>query len=35
MRVGLHVRTRFYCQILIKTEFSQKILEKYPNVIFN
>jgi len=29
MYIGLHVKNRYYCQILMKLEFSQHIFEKY------
>jgi hypothetical protein len=34
MYVGLHVKYRYCCEILIKLEFSQQILEKYSNIKF-
>jgi len=35
MCAGLHVTTRYYCQILLKLEFSLQIFEKYSNIHFN
>jgi len=35
MYIGLHVKYRYCCQILIKFEFSQQIFEKYSNIKFH
>ena len=33
--VSLHIQYRYYCQILIKLEFSRQIFEKYTNIKFH
>ena len=30
--IGLHVKYRYSCQILIKIEFSRQVLEKYSHI---
>jgi len=35
MHIGLNVKYRYSCQILIKLEFSRKIFEKHSNVKFH
>ena len=35
MYIGLHVKYRYCCQILMKLEFSQHIFEKYPHIKFH
>jgi len=32
MYISLHVQYRYYCQILMKLEFSGQIFKKYSNV---
>jgi len=31
---GLHVKYRYFCQILMKFEFSRQFFEKYSNIKF-
>jgi len=33
--IGLHVKARHSCQILMKLEFSRQIFEKYSNIKFH
>ena len=33
--IGLHVKYRHSCKILIKPEFPQQIFKKYTNIIFH
>jgi len=35
MYIGLHVKYRYFCQILIKLEFFRHRFEKYKNVKFH
>jgi hypothetical protein len=35
MYIGLHVKYRYFCQTLMKIEFSQQIFEKYSNIKFH
>jgi hypothetical protein len=35
MYIGLHVKYRYCCQILMKLEFSRQILEIYSNIKFH
>ena len=35
MYIGLHVKYRYYCQILMKPEFARQIFEKYSNIKFH
>ena len=35
MYIGLHVKCRYYCQILAKLEYSRQIIEKYSNIEFH
>jgi hypothetical protein len=35
MYIGLHVQYRYFCQILMKLEFSHQIVEEYSNIKFN
>jgi hypothetical protein len=35
MYIGLHVKCRYSCQILMKLEFSREIFEKHPNLKFH
>jgi hypothetical protein len=35
MYIGLHVKYRYCCQILMKLEFCRRIFEKYSNVKFH
>jgi hypothetical protein len=35
MFIGLHVKYRYSCQLLINFEFSQQIFEKYSNIKFH
>jgi len=35
MYIGLHVKYRYSCQILIKLEFSKHIFEKYSNIKYH
>jgi hypothetical protein len=32
MYIGLHVKYRYYCQILTKLEFFRQIFEKFSNI---
>ena len=34
MYIGLHVKYRYYCQIVMKLEFSRRIFQKHPNIKF-
>jgi hypothetical protein len=35
MYIGLHVKYRYCCQILVKLEFCRQIFEKYLNIRFH
>ena len=35
MYIGLHVKYRYCCRILMKRELSQQIFETYSNIKFN
>jgi hypothetical protein len=34
MYLGFHVNTRYYCQILVKVEFSGQIVETHADIKF-